>query len=154
MYELRACVVMPNDVHLLIRRNVAAPVITRWLKGSTAHAANQLLGRKGRFWQNESFHRSVRTDSEFNRMARYIEWNPVSAGLVEFPELWRYSSASWQAKPPARRDVLLHTSCAEKNSPLPQLAFETQPARVGSRAGIFGRLAITVTVTIRFKRRR
>src|ERR1039457_5767764 len=44
---------MPNHLHLLILPRVAVPVITRWLKGSTARRANQLLGHTGRpFWQD------------------------------------------------------------------------------------------------------
>lgn len=53
-YELRAWVLMPNHAHLLILPKVPVPVIMRWLKGSTARKANQLLGRTGqRFWQDE-----------------------------------------------------------------------------------------------------
>ncbi len=77
-YNLHAWVVMPNHVHLLILPKEPLPVITRWLKGSTARQANQLLGRTGQpFWQDESFDRWVRNDSEFDRIARYIEENPV-----------------------------------------------------------------------------
>jgi REP element-mobilizing transposase RayT len=95
-------VVTPNHVHLLILPKEALSVITRGLKGSTARQANQLLGRTGqRFWQQESFDRWVRNDREFERIARYIEENPVSAGLVRAAALWPWSSARWQAKTPA-----------------------------------------------------
>ena len=39
-YPLRAWVVMPNHVHLLILPLVPVPVLMRWLKGSTARSAN------------------------------------------------------------------------------------------------------------------
>src|SRR5579872_733158 len=42
-YELYGWVVMPNHVHVLILPLVSVPAITRWLEGSTAHVANQLL---------------------------------------------------------------------------------------------------------------
>ena len=65
-YHLHAWVVMPNHVHLLILPKEPLPIITRWLKGSTARQANQLLGRTGQpFWQNESLDRWVRNDREF-----------------------------------------------------------------------------------------
>jgi hypothetical protein len=35
----------------------------------------------------------VRNDDEFHRIQRYIEWNPVKAGLVFAPEDFRWSSA-------------------------------------------------------------
>jgi REP element-mobilizing transposase RayT len=101
-YELSAWVLMPNHVHLLILPKVATAAITRWLKGSTARRANQLLGRTGlSFWQDESYDHWVRNTKEFDRIIGYIEENPVSAGLVGAMELWPWSSAAWQAKPPA-----------------------------------------------------
>jgi REP element-mobilizing transposase RayT len=93
-YELRAWVIMPNHVHLLILPKVPVPVITRWLKGSTARYANQLLGRTGRpFWQDESYDHWVRNRKELDRVIAYIEENPVSAGLVISIDLWPFSSA-------------------------------------------------------------
>jgi len=93
---------MPNHVHLLILPLVPVPVFMRWLKGSTARAANQLLGRTGqRFWQDESFDHNVRSARELERTILYIEENPVSAGLVDSADRWRCWNAGWQAKPPA-----------------------------------------------------
>ena len=43
-YDLAAWVVMPNHVPLLILPLVPVRVFMRWLKGSTARAAHQLLG--------------------------------------------------------------------------------------------------------------
>jgi REP element-mobilizing transposase RayT len=93
-YRLRAWVIMPNHVHVLLHPVRSLPVITRWLKGSTSRRANLLLGRTGqRFWQDESWDRWVRSDGELNWFMRYIEQNPVSAGLVAAPEDWPWSSA-------------------------------------------------------------
>jgi putative transposase len=102
-YELDAWVVMPNHVHVLILPYTPMPTITRWLKGSTARAANRLLGRTGYpFWQDESYDHYVRDQREFERIGNYIEFNPVSAGLAVSAELWRCSSAhDWQAEGPA-----------------------------------------------------
>jgi putative transposase len=101
-YELCAWVVMPNHVHLLILPRRPVPVIMRWLKGSTARRANQLLRRTGSpFWQDESYDHWVRNGKELSRITRYIEENPVTAAFVPSAELWRWSSASRQAKPPA-----------------------------------------------------
>ena len=101
-YELCAWLVMPNHVHLLILPAAPAAVLMRWLKGSTARQANQILGRTGRpFWQDESFDHYLRRPDQVSRTAAYIEQNPVCAGLVRSAEDWRWSSAGWQAKPPA-----------------------------------------------------
>jgi putative transposase len=106
-YELCAWAIMPNHVHLLILPKITVAKITRWLKGSTARRANQLLERTGRpFWQDESYDHWVRSGQEFGRIVGYIEENPVSAGLVD----WPWSSRVWQAKPPAPPDR--HSSSA------------------------------------------
>ncbi len=93
-YQVHAYVVMPNHIHALITPHVAA---RRWLgplKGFTAHEANRILGTTGnRFWQDESYDHVVR-DGEFDRIRRYIECNPVKAGLSATPEAFPWSSAA------------------------------------------------------------
>ena len=85
-YELCAWAIMPNHVHLLILPKIAVAKITRWLKGSTARRANPLLARTGRpFWQDESYDHWVRNSKEHGRIISYIEENPASAGLVDWP---------------------------------------------------------------------
>jgi putative transposase len=97
-YQLHAYVVMPNDVHMLVTPSVDS---ARWLgplKGFTSHKANGLLGTLGRaFWQDESYDHLVRSGVEFERIRAYIERNPVTAGLVEIAEQFRWSSASESA---------------------------------------------------------
>jgi len=98
LYQLHAHVIKANHVHILIEPFVPLPKITRAIKGFTARQANQILGRVGDpFWQDESFDHWVRSDSEFRRIAKYIEANPVSAGLVEKNEDWPWSSANRRA---------------------------------------------------------
>jgi putative transposase len=93
-YELRAWVVMPNHVHLLIRPKRDLPIITRWLKGTSARSANLLLGRTGEpFWRDESYDHWLRDGSELEKVVRYIEENPVAAGLVGSADEWLWSSA-------------------------------------------------------------
>jgi putative transposase len=76
--------------------------VTRWIKGSTARSANLLLGRTGRpFWQYESYDRCVRDTNELNRVIRYVERNPVAAGLASSIEDWPWSSAARKLAPKA-----------------------------------------------------
>ncbi len=96
-YELHAWVIMPNHVHLAITPRVSVPRILNTLKTASAKRANLLLGRTGqRFWQEESYDHLVRNVEEFGKIARYIENNPVRAGLAASPEEYRWSSA-WAA---------------------------------------------------------
>ena len=93
-FSLHAFVVMPNHVHLLMKPKIELRRIMNGMKGSTAKAANEILGRTGKpFWQDESFDHWVRTEKEFGNIFRYIERNPVSAGLARRPEDWAWSSA-------------------------------------------------------------
>ena len=93
-YELGAYVVMANHVHLLIRPLIAPDRIMQSLKGVTAREANRLLGRTGEpFWQKESYDHVVRDEGEMGKIRKYIENNPVKAGMVESAEEFRWSSA-------------------------------------------------------------
>jgi len=88
-----AFVIMPNHVHLLCTPLVSLPELMRRVKGPTAHMANAILARRGeKFWQEEYFDQIVR-NGEFESIRRYIEWNPVKAGLVARPEEFLWSSA-------------------------------------------------------------
>jgi REP element-mobilizing transposase RayT len=91
---LHAYVVMPNHVHVLWTPQIALSDLLRQIKGTTAREANSFLHRRGEhFWQEEYFDRTVRNAEEFARIVRYIEWNPVKAGLVACPEEFLWSSA-------------------------------------------------------------
>jgi REP element-mobilizing transposase RayT len=94
-YRLLAYAVMPNHVHLLIEPFVPIERITRGIKGVSARRANALLKRKKEsFWQAESFDHWVRTSAEGEKICKYIENNPVKAGLVRSPQDWAWSSAA------------------------------------------------------------
>jgi REP element-mobilizing transposase RayT len=92
--QLHTYVVMPNHVHLLMTPLVEVSKVTQSLKRFTAREGNRILGLTGvPFWQDESYDRLVRNKAEFQRIADYIEMNPVKAGLVATPEEFLWSSA-------------------------------------------------------------
>jgi REP element-mobilizing transposase RayT len=94
IYELASFVIMANHVHALLLPKVDGSKLMKSLKGYTAREANRLLGRTGiPFWQKESYDHWVRDEAEWKRIVRYIENNPVKAGLVSAPEDYRWSSA-------------------------------------------------------------
>ena len=91
-YDLH-CYVVPNHVHLLVTPCVPVSKLMHSLKRFTAKEANRIMGLTGKpFWQDESYDRLVRDQGEFERIARYIEWNPVKAGLAAKPEEFPWSS--------------------------------------------------------------
>ena len=59
---------------------------------------NKLLNRAGQFWQDESYDHVVRDADGLLRIIKYIEDNPLKAGLVTRPEDWQWSSARLRAQ--------------------------------------------------------
>ena len=93
-YDLHCYAVMGNHVHLLITPRVQVPKLMQSLKRFTAREGNRILGLTGRpFWQDESYDRLVRNETEYRRIARYIEMNPVNAGIAATPQEFPWSSA-------------------------------------------------------------
>lgn len=86
---------MPNRVPVVlpVQPDVSLTTVLRTIKSYTAREVNAGLGREGRFWQVESYDRLIRDPANFERTARYVEWNPVKAGLAGEPLLYPFSSA-------------------------------------------------------------
>jgi putative transposase len=107
-YVIHAWVIMSNHVHLLVTPHACVSRAMGSLKATTARRANLLLGRTGHaFWQDESYDRIVRSEDEFRRVQRYIENNPVKAGLVTSPEAYVWSS-TWRPERPPQAMGLPH----------------------------------------------
>lgn len=98
-YYLLAWCIMPNHVHVLIQQiegYLLGDIVGSW-KSFTANEANLLLKRRGDFWYLDFFDRYIRNARHFETVVNYIHFNPVSAGLVDEAEKWRFSSARlWQ----------------------------------------------------------
>ena len=88
-YSLYAFCVMPNHVHAVVRPGTAtlAKILHTW-KSYTASYVNQRLGRRGTFWQHESFDHLIRNVADLHRFCRYTFENSDKAGLTDWP--WRY----------------------------------------------------------------
>ncbi len=85
---------MPTHVHLIL-----APAAADGLRAALADAhrrytrrVNLRQGVTGHLWQ-ERFHSFPMDDAHLIAAARYIELNPVRAGLASSAEKWRWSSA-------------------------------------------------------------
>ena len=72
-----------------------AQLIKDW-KGFTARRINRVLGRRGKLWQDDYWDRYIRDEAHYRKVVRYIEANPVKAGLVKTPEEWPFSSARFR----------------------------------------------------------
>ncbi|KPL12302.1 hypothetical protein AMJ85_01260 [candidate division BRC1 bacterium SM23_51] len=92
-YQVHACVVMPDHVHLLL---TPLPVgdhkgyhslseILHGIKSYSANRINRLLKKKGSFWLDESYDRIMRSEEEFLEKRNYIRNNPVRRELAKHP---------------------------------------------------------------------
>lgn len=76
---------MPNHVHALAQAlggNELEEILYS-VKRFSARKINEAHGRKGRFWQKEFYDHIVRDRAELHRIRKYIESNPLKAGLGE-----------------------------------------------------------------------
>jgi type I restriction enzyme R subunit len=82
-YRMGDFVVMPNHVHLLAAFASAASLKEQcdsWLH-YTAFRIHQVLGERGKFWQQEPFDHLVRSPEQYDYLRDYIADNPRKARL-------------------------------------------------------------------------
>jgi REP element-mobilizing transposase RayT len=93
-YDMHDFVVMPNHVHVLaafIDDDLMLKQCESW-KRFMAVRMNKLLGRQGRFWQQDAFDHLVRSEAQYEYLRRYIAENPVRTRLRK-GEYLHYSRA-------------------------------------------------------------
>jgi REP-associated tyrosine transposase len=94
-YRLLVWTVMPNHVHALIETMedwALGSILHSW-KTWTARKINAQLQRAGAVWQREYHDRYVRDGEHLANVTKYIEQNPVKAGLCAEAKAWRWGSA-------------------------------------------------------------
>ncbi len=101
-YLLICYCIMPNHVHIVIKllngsRSISK--IMQSIKRISARDCNRILHRRGKFWQEESFDRLVRDETELYNILKYVLTNPVKAGLVNTWDEWEHTYC--------RRDFLI-----------------------------------------------
>lgn len=86
--------IMSNHFHALLSLRDPQAILYRVLqsiKSYSARKSNQILQRKGKFWQEETYDHLVRNEREFDNIIQYILYNPVKAGLCEEPFDWKWN---------------------------------------------------------------
>jgi len=90
-------VVMPDHVHFLVRpagrpERPLATAVGKW-KEWTARGMARLGVARSPVWQPEFFDHLIRSEESLEEKWRYVQENPVRAGLVERAEDWPWSGA-------------------------------------------------------------
>ncbi len=95
-YQLAAWCVMPNHVHIAYSAvgGYTPDEIHHSLKSCTAHRMSKVMGT-GALWERQSFDHLIRSIEHYEAFIRYIEQNPVVAGLCAVEEDWPYSSVAY-----------------------------------------------------------
>ncbi len=93
-YEL-----MNSHVHLLLKPSFSKPLAETMLLINWKYALqyNQRKKRKGHFWMQRYTSMPVETDRYALTLMRYINRNPIRAGMVEKPGDWQWSGYHFYA---------------------------------------------------------
>ncbi|MEM9533607.1 MAG: transposase [Pseudomonadota bacterium] len=97
--QVHAYVLMTNHVHLLISCPLRDGIskVMQQLTGRYAQRFNHRYGRRGALWERRFWSSVVKSDDYVLGTYRYVERNPVKAGLCENPARYRWSSAQHNA---------------------------------------------------------
>ena len=84
---------MPNHVHFVIEPQHTDSLASLFKEAHRRYTRriNFRENWRGHLWQ-ERFHSFVMDEQHLNATVRYVELNPVAAGLCERPQDWRWSS--------------------------------------------------------------
>jgi putative transposase len=114
IYEVTifAYTLMSNHIHLLLQ----SPAVDalgrplRWFMTQTAKTFHHLRGRRGHFWERR--YRACLVEDDLYALAalRYLDRNPVRAGLVEDPATYAWSSCTIYARGGSSRLITYHPS--------------------------------------------
>jgi REP element-mobilizing transposase RayT len=90
--DLDAAVVMPDHAHAIFRLigMLTLTQIMKNIKGRSAHRINEITGRHGQVWTQETFDHIVRDEADWQEKMEYVRQNPVKKGLAPSPEQYRW----------------------------------------------------------------
>jgi putative transposase len=99
-FELYHYCLMSNHVHLLVKTNKASDFSNFMKKLNLAyfHHYRNTYGWIGHFWQGRFKSQPVGKDSYFIQCGKYIEINPVRAGITGKTNEYEYSSYGYYTK--------------------------------------------------------
>ena len=92
--------IMPTHIHLLIKpeEGFALSTIVQWIKTHSAKRWNCIHGSTDHMWGNRFFSRAIRSSEEFEHVMKYIDENPVAAGLASASYEWEASGAFYKTR--------------------------------------------------------
>lgn len=97
--SLHAYCLMTNHVHLLFTPDDESGIslVMQHIGRLYVQYINRTYHRSGTLWEGRHKASLVNADEYLLKCYRYIEMNPVAAGMVTTPEQYRWSSYGWHA---------------------------------------------------------
>ncbi len=94
LVNIIAYCIMPTHIHLVLEElsEMGISEYMRKVLDSYTRYFNKKIKRKGPLWEGRIKKVPVLSDEQLLHLTRYVHLNPTSAGLVEKPEDWKYSS--------------------------------------------------------------
>jgi REP element-mobilizing transposase RayT len=83
LFKIICFCIMPNHLHLLLQQLKELDKIMHDLKGGSAYKINQILSRRGKFWEEDYYDRFIRNEIHFDNAYNYIMSNPYKANLKD-----------------------------------------------------------------------
>jgi len=77
LYKLVCFAIMPNHVHLLIKSLQKLAMVMQRVKGASAKGINDIMGRRGTFWEKDYYDKAIRDEDHFRVVYQYIKNNPL-----------------------------------------------------------------------------
>ncbi|HUY31645.1 MAG TPA: transposase, partial [Pirellulales bacterium] len=98
---------MPNHFHLVLwpRGDEDLSLWMQWLMTSHVRRYHRHYRSSGHVWQGRFKAFPIEQDDHLLTVLRYVERNPLRAGLVQRAESWAWSSLTW--RPSRKRPELL-----------------------------------------------
>lgn len=94
LVEIFCYCLMPNHYHLILKELVENGISKFMQKLNTGYTKyfNKKYSRSGHLFEGKYKHKEIDADFYLTYLTGYIHLNPVIAGLIKFPEQYKYSS--------------------------------------------------------------
>ena len=99
---------MPNHFHVVLwpRKDGDLSRWMQWLLTSHVRRYHGHYGTSGHVWQGRFKAFPIQADAHLLTVLRYVERNPLRAGLVRRAQVWPWSSLWWWSRPAKRPPFL------------------------------------------------
>ena len=111
--DISAYCLMPTHIHFLFKQKMKDGIknFMQRIQNSYACCFNRKYKRRGALWAERFGGNLIRDDSHYLHITRYIHLNPTTAGLVDNPEDWEYSSYRQYIGTISKEDDIIRNEC-------------------------------------------